>query len=296
MDESAALEAWRTVVGTATTRPRATVSNPLWQVRAEDGREYVLKQFPEYPPGAGPVDEFRVVSFLQANGVPVAAPIVTDDGRIFAERNGNRFALLPHLPNDHGPHDKTTAYNVGAAIARLHQALAAYPWAIESFEDHPTQQLEETLEQLPEEVTKSVAPLTNGLREAIRRLPRQRTHGDCNTGNVLVHGREVSGFIDLDHLPIGPRVRDLGYYLASRFRDHDPEATQAVIGSYLDGYHDTNPLGAREREAVVPLVLITEIVSARWNLDGWTPSKEGFEQNVRTIEWLVAHYDELSGR
>lgn len=291
MDEPTAVEDWRSIVGAAVTEPRRAVSNPLWQVRAADGRQYVLKQLPEHPPGAGPVDEFRVTTFLKTRGIPVAPPIVTDHGHIYAER-GARFVLLESLPNDHGPHTKTTAYNIGAAIAKLHLALAEYPWNVESYEDHPTEQLEE----LPEELTKLVAPLTKDLIEATSNLPRQRTHGDCNSGNVLVHATEVSGFIDLDHLPIGPRVRDLAYYLASRFRDHGPAETQANLDSYLAGYHDEGQLTKREREAIVPLAIITELMTASWNKTGWTPSKAGFQRNVTTIEWLVKHYDELRGR
>ncbi|MGH2968976.1 MAG: phosphotransferase enzyme family protein, partial [Solirubrobacteraceae bacterium] len=230
METKQALEAWQTILGTATTEPLPTVTNSLWHVSAEDNREYVLKQLPEYPPGAGPIDEFRVVSFLQSRGIPVAPPIITDDGHIFTERNDRRYALLPKLPNDHGNHDlgpqaATTAYNIGEAIGRIDKALAECPWPVRSFEDDPAKDLPESMDKLPKEVTKIVASLTDRLTEAVADLPRQRAVGDCNEGNVLVYGTEVSGFIDLDHLPISPRVRDLAYYLVSRLRFPTRQAT-----------------------------------------------------------------------
>jgi hypothetical protein len=33
----------------------------------------VLKHLPEFPPGVGPVEEYRVLCYLQAAGLPVAA-------------------------------------------------------------------------------------------------------------------------------------------------------------------------------------------------------------------------------
>jgi Ser/Thr protein kinase RdoA (MazF antagonist) len=303
VDETAALEAWHTIVGTARLEPFPTVTNPIWQVHAENGTAYVLKRLPEYPPGAGPIDEFRVVGFLQARGVPVAPPIITDDGHIFTERNDRRYALLPSLPNDRGnhelgPHAATTAYNIGAAIGRIDEALAEFPWPVRSFEDDPAKDLPESMSKIPVEVSNLAAPFTNRLAEATADLPRQRTVGDCNEGNVLVHGTEVSGFIDLDHLPIGPRVRDLAYYLVSRLRNSvgsEPAtaAFLAVLHRYIAGYHDAYPLTAHERAAVVPLLLVNELGLADWHLHSWTPRPDKFEENVRTIEWITAHFHEL---
>ncbi len=58
------------------------VHNAIWRVIGEDRREWVLKQLPEFPPGVGPVEEYRVLCYLQAAGLPVPVPIVTDDGQI----------------------------------------------------------------------------------------------------------------------------------------------------------------------------------------------------------------------
>lgn len=276
------------------------VSNQLWRVRTEAGREYVLKRLPEYF-NANPIEEFRVLSFLQGRGVPVVPPIVTDDGQIFTIRNDRHYCLLDKLPHDTenhelGPTAATTSYNVGAAIGRLDRALAECPWQVDSFEDDPPKDYADTLAKLPPEVTNLVDPLTDRVLQAIEDLPTQRTHGDCNTGNVLVHGTEVSGFIDLDHLPLGPRVRDLAYYLVSRVHEHDRAATMSMLDRYVAGYDDAYPLTARERAAIAALMLAIELGGASWHLHGWTPDPAKFQQNVRTVEWLAAHFDELEAR
>lgn len=285
------------------------VNNPLWRVVAEDGREFVLKRLPEFPPGVGPVDEFRVLTYLQAAGVPVALHVVTDDGTITTVAGDRKYALFPFLPSDSGNHElgpdaADTSHAIGAAIGRFDQVLADCPWPVRSYVDDPAPDiLGEALPKLPDEVVGVVAPFVDRLRLAVSGLPAQRTHGDCNTGNVLVWGTRVSGFIDIDHLPIGPRVRDLSYYLASRLRPHlsqpetaerDVAAMMAVLGEYVAGYQETCPLSERESAAVVPLILLAEIGSASWNLYGWVPNPERYQQSVRAITWVAGHLDELT--
>lgn len=305
-----AVEAWGSVVGSAVPEPMRGQTNRLWRVDARAGRAYVLKQLPEFPPGVGPVEEFRVLAYLQTRQVPVAAPIVTDAGGIYTLVGQTRYALLPLLPNDPGNHElgpaaAATCYAVGGAIAALDEALATCPWRVKSFVDDPARQLvDEWLPGLPAELTQLVLPLKDRLWDATVDLPTQRTHGDCNTGNVLVYEGQVSGFIDLDHLPISPRVRDLPYYLASRICRHlavpDPadreratRAWTAALGHYVSGYHDTYPLSERERAAVIPLVLMVHLSGASWCLHGWTPNPEGYEQDAHATAWTVDHFDEL---
>jgi Ser/Thr protein kinase RdoA (MazF antagonist) len=46
----------------------------------------------------------------------------------------------------------------------------------------------------------------------LRGLPEQLIHRDCHPGNVLVDGTRVIGFIDCDHLCIGPRLFDVACF------------------------------------------------------------------------------------
>lgn len=302
-----ALEAWESIVGGADIEPLPIVNNPLWRVTTATDRAYVLKQLPEFAPGAGPVDQFRALGHLQAAGVPVAPPIVTDDARINTTVDDTGYALLPYLPSDPGNHElgpdaAETSYAIGAAIGHIDMALAECPWSLRSYVDEPDRLLGETLPELPAEATRPVAPLVDRLRAATSDLPTQRTVGDCNTGNVLVHGTRVSGFIDLDHLPIGPRIWDLSDYLASRLNAHlesdmaerDTAAMLAVLGSYVTGYHETNPLSERELAAIVPLVLLITIGGTSWHLHGWVPKPERYRHGVRVIAWITEHLDELT--
>lgn len=305
----AALSAWASIVGddpVISAMPNAT--NPIWQIEVCDQSALVLKQLPEYPPGVEPLVEYRVLSHLQGSGVSVALPIVTDTGAILASVDNRDWSLLPHLPHqtenhELGPGAGEMAFLVGAAIAHLSRALADRPYVVESFVDDPGKVLAEALPQLPDEATKLMQPYVERTAKACVDLPVQLTHGDCNDGNVLIGPEQRISFIDIDHLPMGPRVRDLAYYLASRLRRHlaSPQtATLAVdafvnvIPSYVSGYRHVRQLSEQEISAIIPLMLITEIGGAHWSLHGWERKMENYRRNLVSIEWLVTRFDELT--
>ncbi len=86
---------------------------------------------------------------------------------------------------------------------------------------------------------------------ALADLPPQLIHGDLTPENVLLRRPEaVSGFIDFDHLPLGPRIWDIAQYLSRRIRLRWRQGAQASdlsrldhLAGFLIGYHTTNPLG-----------------------------------------------------
>lgn len=302
-----ALTAWASIVNdsTQTAMPRAT--NPLWRLDGL-GPALVLKQLPQYPPGVPPVVEFRVLTHLQRHGVPVALPILTDDGILHTTVNERQWVLLPYLPHQSsnhelGPGASATAVAIGDAIGSLDRALADYQWPVDSFVDDPIKVVTEALPQLPEEAIQLVQPFTDLLHDTCANLPVQLTHGDCNDGNVLIDQGRVTGIIDIDHLPTGPRVRDLAYYLASRLSTHlaQPEtkeaattAMTAVFSDYVAGYRQAHPLTDQELRAIVPLMLLIEIGGAHWALNGWETNTTYYQRSLRSITWIAHHFDTLT--
>lgn len=303
-----ALRAWSADLAFARADRLPQITNPVWLAVTDDERRFVLKELPEYPPGVGPIDEFRVLCHLASVGIPIALPIITDDGRLMATIGERRYSLLPWIAHDDGNHElrpdaTVTSRSIGAAIGRLDAALTGCPWQPPSFVDDPAREvLDNTLPKLPE-LASMVAPLKDQLWTAVHDLPTQLTNGDCNTGNVLISGPDVVGFLDLDHLPNGPRVRDLSYYLGSRLRQHlahDPTAERdsrawiAALEHYVTGYHTALPLTARELAAIVPLILVIEIGSTAWCVNGWVPDPAGYRHGLNVIAWLIDRLDELT--
>lgn len=312
MDEHEAVKAWSRIVGAARLEPMATVSNQLWRVIGEDAREWVIKKLPEWAPGAGPVDEYRVLLHLQRSGVPVAVPMITDDGLIAhnADRLGtgpadkqptgtHSYVLIPALPSDPRlTESPELARTIGAAIGRLERALADCPWPVTSFTDDPAREiLRERFADMPEALRELALPHRERAHEAIVGLPTQRiTHGDCNVGNLLVHDGAVTGFIDLDHLPSGPRIRDLSYYLTSRLSAHldhgDPAALAAVLPHYLEGFRSECPITEREFAAVEPMMLTVAIGMADWRSRVREADSAAYHLSLRTVGWLAAGPEE----
>jgi Ser/Thr protein kinase RdoA (MazF antagonist) len=281
--------------------------NPLWRLDGP-GPTLVLKRLPQYPAGVEPVVEFRVLSHLQACGVPVAVPVPTDHGALHAVVEGHLWAVMPFLPHQSarselaaGAAEAATA--VGAAIGLLDRALDSFPWRVGSFVDDPVTTISTTLPDLPVEATRLVDPFIDRLRDTCADLPAQLTHGDCNDGNVLVDRGRVTGFIDVDHLPTGPRVRDLAYYLASRLRtrlghpdtaEFETAALSSVFGNYVSGYHEAYPLTEQERDAIVPLMVLVEVGGAHWALNGWEPSPTDYRRSLHSLIWMTRHFDSLA--
>lgn len=304
-----ALRAWSADLAFVRADPLRQVTNPVWLAVTDDERRFVLKELPEFPPGVGPIDEFRVLCHLATVGIPVAIPVITDDARLMATLGERRYSLLPWIAHDDGNHEicadaAVTSRSIGAAIGRLDAALAACPWRPPSFVDDPARQmLDDTLPKLPE-LASMVAPLKEQLWAAVHGLPAQLTNGDCNTGNVLTRGTEVVGFLDLDHLPTGPRVRDLSYYLASRLRHHlahddhiavrDSRAWITALAHYVTGYQSALPLTDRELAAIVRLILVTAIGHTAWCVNGWVPDLPGYRHGLAVVSWLIAHLEELT--
>lgn len=303
------LAAWQGVLGTPSVERLGYHGDRVWEVRSEDGREYILKR-------ARPLDqddlrlrlacEYRVLCYAQAAGVPLALPIVTDDGRLYVADADDLFSLSPRLPGgDQFPESRAEAAQVysrvGAAIGRLHLALAQCPYQIPFREMDLFYQLKKDswpqLRAADEPLARKVDPLLPGIAAAFTDLPHQLIHGDCHDGNMLLHEGRVSGFIDLELLPTGARLHDLARYLGNRilWAIEDPDARGpafwSLVGALLSGYDTVNTLTARERAALVPAILIREIDNADWCLGQGDTTSSYVTGTIRTAHWIADNYD-----
>lgn len=238
-------------------------------VTTQRGERFVLKHDLDRPEAKVTVaTECDVLQYLDESGVPVAVPILADNEQRLIESIDGTYLLLPVLPTDKGdvgPVDKRVVYrNMGRAVANLHRALAEYPGVVDSWTMNLTQNLRDQvipqiLCSLTEEKSKkfeeTVATLLPEMDAALANLPMQHIHGDCHGGNILVYEGDVSGFIDLDHLPRGPRIYDIGYLMADFAKAHlfgiQTHANWLDNFPYiLLGYEQVEPLSTSERDAL----------------------------------------------
>jgi Ser/Thr protein kinase RdoA (MazF antagonist) len=264
------LQAWTTLLGPKPSIGVELTGRELWPVTAEDGTHYFLKRLGPWR-NLPPADEARVLRWLAERGIGVAEFMITDGARLFAGAVEDSFVLLPQLPADEfGPDDVLTLEQIiGAAIGRLHRALAAYPWPANSYRERWAEALSGEL-HLPPDLHSGFARRRPKIAELITGLPEQLVHGDLTPANLLLRRPgTVSGFIDFDHLPTAPRVWDLARYLSRRmrlrWRGTRPVADRlAHIAPLLAGYHHVAPLTADELAAIPALIMIGNVAEASY--------------------------------
>lgn len=198
------------------------------------------------------VDAARVVSWLDAQAVPVAAPIAATDGRLLVEVGneaggrlrsrlplpGGRF-LVGVLPVVEGDlltvEDPEHVDDAGRMLATLHQALATYPGQV-------------------------------GGRG--RRAHTQLVHNDFRSANILHDGTRISAVLDFEEITYDTRVADIAksaVLLATRYRGWGP-TDESIRTAYLNAYdeHAHDPLTTSERHE------LDARVAAVMNSFGWT--------------------------
>ena len=183
-------------------------------------------------------DAARLVAWLDAESVPVAAPIAASDGRLLVELAndakgklrsrmplpGSRFlvGVLPVLEGDLlSVDDPGHVDEAGRMLAVLHQALAGYPGQV-----------------------------GGGGRGGRKQL----VHNDFRSANVLHDGTRISAVLDFEEITYETRAADIAkaaVLLATRYRAWGPTSESvraAFVGAYDDQARD--PLATSERREI----------------------------------------------
>jgi Ser/Thr protein kinase RdoA (MazF antagonist) len=255
--------------------------------------------------------EHRVHLHLQAAQVPVAVPLLAHDGRPFVQDGDKIYTLAPELASGGytaGMDMGQVYHNMGMAIGRLHKALATYPDEIPSWRmDLPRRILGEAVPRINahlagprlEAFNRMMTPIGDALAGALADLPSQHIHGDCHGGNILLHDGDVSGFIDLDHLPVGPKPYDLGSLLADRakWQMAHPDALIQWL-EYFDrvivGYEQENCLSRREKEAIWWTMLAVQVLMTEWFSERHDETNVAL--NLAAFHWIHSHKEEIVPR
>jgi Ser/Thr protein kinase RdoA (MazF antagonist) len=311
--------AWRGVLGASGTQTISKLPfGTVWSITTASGRRFVLKRLADADLAKRRhrfTEETRIVVHLGQHGVPVAVPILSDDGRISIEHDGALWALTPMLPMPEAvelPTAETVVQEnaesriaVGRAIAEMHLALADCPYGIDGGIISPETFVEywdRLGAELPVATFESLRQRVDRRREQISAAltcsPPQRLHGDCHGGNILVRDGRVTGIVDIDHLHIGPRVYDLAYHLAFHVqwivRTDTPDvpaeaAVSLATRLLLDGYASVSPLSEAEHAAVAPAALYVALRLVA-SFIGNTPEEDVW---ARIACWIADHEETL---
>lgn len=224
----------------------------------------------------------QLVGLLAEHGVPVAAPLVSDGGRVRVVVPGPAGPLsvcvLPEVTAgwlDVADLDAVRA--AGACLARVHAALAQAPAALVSaLATAPPGLPGAAAGDLRAEVGGWLTGRDPGhVPDASRRLASllegagtlddapQLVHGDFRAANVLVRGSEVVAVLDLDEVALRHRVADLAQactYLGTRFTGWGP-TPPAAQRALVEGYESVRRLGGAERAWLDVLLLWVGLVA-----------------------------------
>ena len=269
-----------------------------------DGARFVLKEI-EIPSRVTAMEmEYKVLAYLHSQGVPVARPLLTRDNSCYAVHDGRLYSLAPYLPSGETADARALFRNMGAAIGKLHRALAAYPEKIDSWHITLSPRIFNEAagvlrKHLSEEERRPLLTVLSTVEEEMKRawsgLPEQHIHGDCHGGNIVVYAGQVTGFIDCDHLPLGPRIYDLAYLLADRIKNALADGREAscleMFHPLLDGYEGISPLTQAEKHAVGPVALGVQVIFTGHFAQ--RAKRELVQKNANAFFWIHKHKEEI---
>jgi homoserine kinase type II len=200
----------------------------------------------------------QLTAWLGEQGLPVSAPVPSLDGRLQVETGERTSMSLQHqitgLLLDVAEPQQVRA--AGAALAKLHLALAGYPHIEDmgSFAGPPKPLAERITDWL--ESGRSGA-LTPAAREQMigflagapsERLSAQLVHGDFRSSNILCAGHDITAVLDFEEARFDYPIMELAQsavMLGTRFRDWGP-VPPAVHTWLREGYESERSLTTAE--------------------------------------------------
>lgn len=301
---------WADVLGDNRTILSQYPERELWLVRAENTCEYYLKRL-------GPwrnlplASEARVLQFIASESVNVAEFIPTDTAKLYAGKMEDSFILMARLESDNFSAREIleAEADIGQLIARLHIALAKYPWRVNSYTENLQGSLEREL-VLPANLAKSFSTRRTEMISVLAELPMQLVHGDLTPENIVLQRTvSASGFIDFEHLPIAPRIWDVAKYLSRRFRmrwraqDNSSHHQRLDhIAPLLRGYHQVNPLCSQEIAALPAMVAAANVIEVNYFMEiaagtlvrrKLSDHNEVLADSIEAAQWHLTHWSDV---
>lgn len=213
--------------------------------------------------------------------LPLPDVIPTKSGALFTEitdENGEArlcwvLSLVAGRPwADFRPHTDALLHDLGAANARLTQALSGFEHA-ELHRDFKWDLMKgawikDDLQAIENETRRSlISDICKGFDGAfptLQALPKSAIHNDLNDYNILVSGSlteapSITGLIDFGDMCAGPRIVDLAITAAYVvLGEVDPEKALVAL---VQGYHSVSPLTPQEVDLLWPLLKMRLAVS-----------------------------------
>ena len=169
------------------------------------------------------------------------------------------------------PKDKTIAWKMGTAIARLHTAFIQCEREVDFWDNSLLKEMkgwirENLAEGEWETVSKEEYARAVDLLESVYHyLPKQLIHRDVHFGNFLFFEGDLSGYIDFDLSQRNIRIFDLCYFLTGLLAEETDDAfTKSEwmenIKAVIAGYESMILLSEKEKIAIPWVMECIEIL------------------------------------
>lgn len=198
----------------------------------------------------------RLASWLDGRGLPVSAPVPARNGRLQVEAGRVSMNLQREIVGDLlDTTDPQQVRTAGSMLARLQDALAAYPYAdrlpelidpARPLTARVTGWLDSCAGHLPATARDTLRSLvTNAPPDE---LPRQLVHFDFRSANLLYAGGDITAIIDFEEAQHDHPLVELAratVLLGTRYHNWGPVPPE-VHAEFLTGYRSERPLTPAE--------------------------------------------------
>ncbi|ADO50623.1 serine/threonine protein kinase [[Enterobacter] lignolyticus] len=253
--------------------PLNSYENRVWQFQDEDRRRFVVKFYRPQRWSAEQINEEHQFALeLQADGVPVAAPVVFNNQTLLSHQ-GFFFAVFPSVGGRQFEPDNLDQMEwVGRYLGRLHQTgrkknFVARPGiGVKEYLLEPRHVFENT-SLIPSSLKGELLAAVDKLIDAVmglwhNRFTPLRLHGDCHAGNIL--WRDGPLFVDLDDARNGPAVQDLWMLL------HGDNAERRMqLDIILEAYEEFSTFDTAELAFIEPLRAMRMVYYLAWLIRRW---------------------------
>lgn len=263
------------------------INNQVMEVRS-GGAAYVLKQYQTHSREETILYEHRLLAWLNTQPLPFRVPVPhpARTGATLWWHEGRAHALFALLEGEAvWPPSLSQLEQIGAALARLHGALADYP-----MQPRPGLYGHGALDRihpvLPNPAAVDAAmlglgdsgPLVDDLgwwRDEVGRvarfveahyaaLPHQVIHGDFVPSNTLFVGDQLTAVLDFDLALPDARVMDIASGLGSAMRVEDQPQPWDQAEAFCRGYGSVQRLTPAEVAALPDLMALRDVVATIW--------------------------------
>lgn len=268
--------------------------NDIYLIVTETGERYVFRLSHHRARGVADVrTETDFISHLARSGVPVADPVQTRDGPLFARgsspegvREGVLFRALKGRTPDMG--STADARANGATLAMLHNAAEShraveplYQLDLDHLLRRPMARFQEFQSAIGAEVNaglESIVARTVERIETSKNLTWTHCHGDCHGFNARIGEDGRAAFFDFDDGGPGYLAYDLSVFLWAKVSFG--RTLHAMWHAFVDGYRTVRPITPEDFEAAHAFVIVRHI----WLMGEY--ASRAREWGSESIDWI----------